>query len=144
MYNPLKKNRRHNIQKTSDMENDVKKVLEKMTDEMPGLVLSAVVLIDNGISVAELSTEAGIDATIASTYLANIVKSNLEAMKLFSGEQKTDSILITTDKNYFLVRHIPGQPFFHFVMTRKDAWLGRTRLVMEKYGQRILGVMQKK
>ena len=39
--------------------------------------------------------------------------------------------MITTEQNYFLVRQIHEQPFFLFVMTEKDEWLGRARLIMD-------------
>ena len=123
------------------MRNRLKKILEDLSCELPGLVVSAVVLIEDGLSIAELSVNPNIEAGPASAYLASIVKSNLKAIKLLGGEQKTDDILITTDHNYFLIRHIAGKPFFLFVMTRKDEWLGRARLLMKKYEKVMMKIL---
>ena len=126
------------------MKNGLKKILEDLSGELPGLVVSAVVLIEDGLSVAELSTNPNIEAGPASAYLASIVKSNLKAIKLLAGEQITDDILITTDHNYFLIRHIAGKPLFLFVMTRKDEWLGRARLLMKKCEKTIIEILDSK
>lgn len=120
------------------MKNNLKNLLEQLAEELPGFVASAVVLIEDGLSVAELSKNADVEAGAASAYLASVVKSNQKAIKHLAGGQITDDILITTDKNFFLIRHMEGKPFFLFVMTNKDEWLGRTRLVMKKYESLIL------
>ena len=123
------------------MAKGLQKILEHMAHELPGFVASAVVLIDDGLSVAELSTHPDVEAGTASAYLASIVKSNLKAIKLLAGDQTTDDILITTESNYFLIRHISGKPFFLFVMTKKDEWLGRARVLMRDYEKAVVGAL---
>ncbi|MFP4476272.1 MAG: roadblock/LC7 domain-containing protein [Desulfatibacillaceae bacterium] len=119
------------------MGSGLNKLLEDLADKLPGFVASAVVLADDGLTVAGLSRDADVDADVASAYLATIVKSNLKAVKLLAGEQATDDILITTDTNYYLVRHISGIPCFLFVMSQKNEWLGRARLLMKEYERKV-------
>jgi predicted regulator of Ras-like GTPase activity (Roadblock/LC7/MglB family) len=118
------------------------KLLEEMADKLPGFVASAVVLADDGLSVAGLSKDPEVDADVASAYLATIVKSNLKAVKLLAGDQETDDILITTGTNYYLVRHISGIPCFLFVMSRKNEWLGRARLLMKEYERKVYEMLK--
>lgn len=77
------------------------------------------------------------DAAAASAYLASIVKSNLNAIKLLAGDQVTEDILVTTNDYYFIIRHLTGQPFFIFLMTSRDSWLGKARVVMKEYDKQF-------
>lgn len=104
-----------------------------MSDAIPGVLTAAVVSINDGLSIAEDSRKKGIDSAAASAYLASIVKSNLNAIKLLTGDQVTEDILITTNDYYFIIRYLPDQPFFIFIMTNRDSWLGKARMVMKEY-----------
>ncbi|ACL04181.1 MULTISPECIES: roadblock/LC7 domain-containing protein [Desulfatibacillum] len=126
------------------MPNHLKGILENMADELPGFVASAVVLADDGLSVAKLSRDPSIDAETTSAYLGVIVKSNLKAIKLLAGDQVTDDILITTDQHYFLIRHIETKPCFLFLMAKRNEWLGRARLLMKKYEQEVIDALDRK
>ena len=126
------------------MPNHLKGVLEDMADELPGFVASAVVLADDSLSVAKLSRDPSVDAETTSAYLGVIVKSNLKAIKLLAGEQVTDDILITTDKHYFLIRHVETKPCFLFLMAKRNEWLGRARLLIKKYEKEVIDALDRK
>ena len=105
-------------------------LLERLRDELPGFLAAALVNADDGLSLAELSVKPEIEAAAASAYLASIVKSNRKAIKLLAGEQVTDDIIISTSQYHFIIRDLPGLSFFLFVMTERNEWLGRTKMVM--------------
>ena len=107
--------------------------LANMSDAIPGVLTAAVVSINDGLSIAEDCRKEGIDSAAASAYLASIVKSNVNAIKLLTGDQVTEDILVTTNDYYFIIRHLPDQPFFIFLMTTRDSWLGKIRIVMKEY-----------
>lgn len=115
------------------MIDEIKVILANMSDEIPGVLTAAVVTINDGLSIAEECRREGIDSAAASAYLASIVKSNLNAIKLLAGDQVTEDILVTTNDYYFIIRHLPDQPFFIFLMTARDSWLGKARVVMKEY-----------
>lgn len=112
-------------------------ILANMSDAIPGVLTAAVVSIDDGLSIAEECRREGIDSAAASAYLASIVKSNYNAIKLLTGDQVTEDILVTTSDYYFIIRYLPAQPFFIFLMTTKDSWLGRIRMIMEEYDEQF-------
>jgi predicted regulator of Ras-like GTPase activity (Roadblock/LC7/MglB family) len=112
-------------------------IIGEMARKLPSLVVAAVVYVEDGLPIAEFSTQDGVDANTASAYLAAIVQSNLRALDILANGQVTDDILITTNQYFFLIRHGEGRPYFLFVMTEKDEWLGRARLVMKEYYRRI-------
>ncbi len=114
----------------------IKKVqflIEKMSEELPGILAAAVVTVDDGLSIAEVSRRDDIETAAASAYLASIVKSNTRAIKLLADDEITDDILVTTSQYHFIIRHMPDQPFFIFVMTTKEEWLGKARMLIKKY-----------
>ena len=104
-----------------------------MPTELPGILAAAVVTIDDGMSIAEVSTRGDIETAAAAAYLASIVKSNAKAISLLADDEEVDDILVTTSQYHFIIRHQPEQPFFIFLMTSKEAWLGKARLLIKKY-----------
>ena len=119
------------------MINKVKKMMEAMSRELPGVLAVAVVTVDDGLSIAEVSRKEGVETAAASAYLASIVKSNGKAIGLLADDEVTDDILITTTQYHFIIRHMPDQPFFIFVMTTKDEWLGKARMMMQKFEEEL-------
>jgi len=115
------------------MINKVQRLIEAMSKELPGVLAVAVVTVDDGLSIAEVTRKEGVETAAASAYLASIVKSNGKAIGLLADNEVTDDILITTSHYHFIIRHMPKQPFFIFVMTTKDEWLGKARMLMKKF-----------
>ena len=111
----------------------VQELIRAMSNELPGVLAAAVVTVDDGLSIAEVTKKEGVETAAASAYLASIVKSNGKAIGLLADDQVTDDILITTSQYHFIIRHMPDQPFFIFVMTSKDEWLGKARLLIKKF-----------
>ena len=119
------------------MINKVQKLIDAMSKELPGVLAVAVVTVDDGLSIAEVTRKQGIETAAASAYLASVVKSNGKAIGLLADNEVTDDILITTTQYHFIIRHMPDQPFFTFVMTTKDEWLGKARMLMKKFEQEL-------
>ena len=115
----------------------VKRLIEAMSKELPGVLSAAVVTVDDGLSIAEVSKVDGLETAAASAYLASIVKSNGKAIRLLADDEVTEDILITTTQYHFIIRHTPDQPFFIFVMTNKDEWLGKARMLMKKFEEEL-------
>lgn len=108
-------------------------LIERMSKELPGVLAAAVVTIEDGMSIAEVSHRDEIETAAASAYLASIVKSNAKAIRLLADDEEVDDILVTTSQYHFIIRHQPEQPFFIFLMTSKEAWLAKARMLIKKY-----------
>ncbi len=115
------------------MINKVQDLVQKMSEELPGILAVAVVTVEDGLAIAEVSRRDDIETAAASAYLASIVKSNIRAIKLLADDEETDDILVTTSQYHFIIRHMSDQPFFLFVMTTKEEWLGKARMLIKKY-----------
>ncbi len=116
-------------------------LLDRLRDELPGFLAAALVNADDGLSLAELSVKPEIDAAAASAYLASIVKSNRKAIKLLAGEQVTDDIIISTSQYHFIIRDLPNLSFFLFVMTERNEWLGRTKMIMLAFEEEFSAIV---
>ena len=118
----------------------IQRLVAEMAQELPHILAVAVVTVDDGMSIAQASRREGLDVAAASAYLATIVKSNSKAINLLADDEDIDDILITTDHFHFIIRHMPGQPFFLFLMTSKEEWLAKARNVIKKYEPQFAGL----
>jgi predicted regulator of Ras-like GTPase activity (Roadblock/LC7/MglB family) len=114
-------------------------LLGQMSKELPGILAAAVVTVEDGMSIAEVRRSEDIETAAASAYLASIVKSNAKAINLLADDEEVEDILITTRQYHFIIRHVDDQPFFIFVMTSKEEWLGKARLLIKKYEPQFTG-----
>lgn len=108
-------------------------LIERMSKELPGILAAAVVTVDDGMSIAAVRRREDIETDAASAYLASIVRSNAKAIRLLADNEEVEDILVTTSQYHFIIRHMPEQPFFIFVMTTKEEWLAKARILIRKY-----------
>jgi len=114
-------------------------LIDQMSRELPGILAAAVVTVEDGMSIAEVSRREDVEPAVAAAYLASIVKSNTKAIKLLADDEIIEDILITTRQYHFIIRHDDSQPFFIFLMTTKDEWLAKARLLIKKYETQFVG-----
>jgi len=118
----------------------IQQLVVDMSNELPHILAVAVVTVDDGMSIAEISKKEGLETAAAAAYLSSIVKSNSKAISLLADDEIIDDILITTDKYHFIIRHMPDQPFFIFLMTSKEEWLAKARGLIKKYEPQFVGL----
>ncbi|KJR98977.1 MAG: hypothetical protein VR65_18030 [Desulfobulbaceae bacterium BRH_c16a] len=114
-------------------------LIDQMSRELPGILAAAVVTVEDGMSIAEVRRRDDIETAAAAAYLASIVKSNAKAINLLADDEEVEDILITTRQYHFIIRHVDDQPFFIFVMTTKEEWLGKARMLIKKYESQLTG-----
>lgn len=117
-------------------------LVEEMAYELPHILAVAVVTVDDGMSIAEKTRKEGLETAAASAYLASIVKSNSKAINLLADDEVVDDILITTGQYHFIIRHMPDQPFFIFLMTSREEWLAKARGLIKKYEPEFVGLRE--
>lgn len=108
-------------------------LIDQMSRELPGILAAAVVTVEDGMTIAEVRRKNDIETAAAAAYLASIVKSNAKALNLLADDEELEDILITTKQYHFIIRHQDDAPFFIFVMTSKQEWLGKARMLIRKY-----------
>ena len=123
------------------MRKKLQDILEQLASNLPGYQAAAVVAMDDGLSVAEFSTDSTMETEAAAAYLASIVKSNAKAINLLAGNQQTEDILVTTDQSYYLIRNLSGHPLFMFLMTERSEWMGKARMLIQEYEPQITSIL---
>jgi len=118
-------------------------LLERLKKELPGFLTAAVVNCDDGLALTELSLKSEIEAGAAAAYLSSIVKSNRKAIKLLANNEITDDIIVSTGQHHFIIRDLTNLPFFLFVMTDRNEWLGRTKMIMQSFETELIDIMVK-
>ncbi|CAK8724363.1 hypothetical protein H206_02300 [Candidatus Electrothrix aarhusensis] len=116
-------------------------LLERLKKELPGFLTAAVVNCDDGLTLTELSLKPEIEAGAAAAYLSSIVKSNRKAIKLLANNEITDDIIVSTSQHHFIIRDLTNLPFFLFVMTDRNEWLGRTKMIMQSLEIELIDIM---
>ncbi len=114
-------------------------LIDQMSRELPGILAVAVVTVEDGMSIAEVSRRDDVEPAVAAAYLASIVKSNVKAINLLADDELVEDILITTSNYHFIIRHDAKQPFFIFLMTSKEEWLAKSRQLIKKYETQFAG-----
>jgi hypothetical protein len=127
----------------SKTEKDLKIILEHMATRILGYIASAVVDLETGLSVSQICADPEIDCDAISVYLASIVNSHIRSSKAIPGIRDISDISLTTDKNYFVIRILPEQQVFIYVMTEMKGRLESKRSIMEKYGNVIIKTLKK-
>ena len=123
------------------MRHKLQNILKQMAEDLTGFETAAVVSVDDGLSVAEFSRDPKTETAAASAYLASIVKSNAKAIKLLTGNQRTEDILVSTDQYYYLIRDLSDQPLFIFLMTHRGEWLGKARMLLQDYEPQLIAIL---
>ncbi len=116
-------------------------LLERLKKELPGFLTAAIVNCDDGLSLSELSVQPETEAGTAAAYLSSIVKSNRKAIKLLANNAVTDDIIVSTEQHHFIIRDLNNLPFFLFVMTDRNEWLGRTKMVMQSFEAELIDIV---
>lgn len=117
---------------------EIQYLVKKMSQELPHLLAAGVVSLEDGFPLAEAENNVGIDTAAVSAYLTSVVKSNSNGIHLLGENHISDDILITTDQCHIIVRHGQGSPFFIFLVTGKEVWLAKARLLIKRYEPEFL------
>ncbi len=109
-------------------------ILEKFGSEVPELIETVIVRIDDGISIGGFSANPNFDLATSSAAYAEVIKSHSKAVELIGTDLvgETEDILITMENTYFLLRML-GEKHYHGLAITKKGNLGLSRVIMKKY-----------
>jgi predicted regulator of Ras-like GTPase activity (Roadblock/LC7/MglB family) len=126
------------------VEKRLKQILEHMTTTIEGIVASAVVLQTDGLELATLTTDTGTDCEAVSAFVAGLVNSNQKSAELLGTEHGAEDIIAATAQNFLVIRPIPAQGVFFYVMTEKNNRLGKTWSTMKKYEKYVIETLDRR
>ena len=123
----------------NQMATKLDEILMDMGNEVNGYVASIVSGMD-GLNIAQHATSRVDPETISAQLTLLLKLVDTSAGKLNAGALEDE--LITTDKNFVLMRYLPGKQYFLGVaVDRKGSNLGNLRLMSRIYAERISKAM---
>ena len=123
----------------SQMAQKLDDILKEMSTDVSGYVSSIVAGMD-GLNIAQHSLDRANPETISAqlTLLVKLVDTSVGKLK--AGELEDE--LVTTERNYVLMRYLPGKQYFlGMAIDRKASNLGNLRLMSRIYADRISKAM---
>ncbi|HUG61624.1 MAG TPA: hypothetical protein VMP03_07255 [Methylomirabilota bacterium] len=121
--------------------NAIQKAVEEFRSHFVGFVSTDVVHIESGMSIAGTSADPEFNASVASSYYADLIQSNRQALDLLKlGAQSAEDILISTGKVFILLRML-GEDYYHCLVIWRSDNLGFARLMMRRAEPRFLAAL---
>jgi predicted regulator of Ras-like GTPase activity (Roadblock/LC7/MglB family) len=93
----------------------------KIEDEVNGVIATAVVDLDSGMTLAAKSNRSDFDLTVASAYNSELVKQKLKIMKALNLKSSLEDVLLTLSDQIHLIKILPGNTTFLYLAAERGA-----------------------
>ena len=100
--------------------------MAKMEADITGVIASAIVDLESGMTLAAKSNRAEFDLTVASAYNSELVKQKLKIMRALNLKTTLEDMLLTLGDQYHLIKILPGGTAFLYLAAEK----GNTNLAI--------------
>ena len=113
------------VQRENIMAN-VKRTLESLLSDIDGAMAAAIVDYKSGMALGTVGT--GLDLEVAAAGNTEVVRAKMKTMSNLGLKGAIEDILITLDKQYHIIRPVPDQTLFtYLVLNREQANLAMAR-----------------
>ena len=90
-------------------------VIAKIEGDVNGVVASAVVDLDSGMTLAAKSNRPEFDLAVASAYNSELVKQKMKIMKALNLKSTLEDMLLTLSDQFHLIKFLPGGASFVYL-----------------------------
>ncbi|MGB9589618.1 MAG: hypothetical protein ACP5QG_08630 [candidate division WOR-3 bacterium] len=129
------------VKEKEKIEVEMRYVLERVAEEVPGFLYTAVVDMEMAGPIYELSSpDMSVDGTRAASLCTDLVRSHLRNLDCLGGDDvlgHTTDIFIATDKYNIILRPLPEVMCCHVLFINKNGSLGSARAAVQKYSDSI-------
>lgn len=94
-------------------------VIAKIEGDVNGVVASAVVDLESGMTLAAKSNRADFDLAVASAYNSELVKQKMKIMKALNLKSTLEDMLLTLSDQFHLIKFLPGGNSFLYLAAEK-------------------------
>jgi hypothetical protein len=111
------------------------RLVEGVRNELPGLLGTAVIDLETGMSLASFSGTGAFDPETAGAYHTEAIKKQLRAMEAFAlNDSPLEDVIVTVDTQMHLMRLNRSQTKFLYVaISPRDTNLAIARKVLHRY-----------
>lgn len=95
-------------------------VIAKIEGDVNGVVATAVVDLDSGMTLAAKSNRSDFDLAVASAYNSELVKQKMKIMKALNLKASLEDMLLTLTDQFHLIKFLPGGTSFLYLAAEKS------------------------
>ena len=95
--------------------------ISKIEADVQGVIATAAVDLESGMTLAAKSNRADFDLTVASAYNSELVKQKMKIMRALNLKSSLEDMLLTLSDQYHVIRLLPGGTGFIYLAADRSA-----------------------
>ena len=95
--------------------------IAKIEADVNGVIATAAVDLESGMTLAAKSNRGDFDLTVASAYNSELVKQKLKIMRALNLKVALEDMLLTLTDQYHLIKILPGGTSFLYLAAERSA-----------------------
>lgn len=112
----------------------LQEMIAKIESDVSGVIATAAVDLESGMTLAAKSNRGDFDLTVASAYNSELVKQKLKIMKALNLKVNLEDMLLTLTDQYHLIKLLPGgASFLYLAVDRGSTNLAILRNAVNKH-----------
>jgi hypothetical protein len=95
-------------------------VFGKIEGDVNGVIATAVVDLESGMTLAAKSNRADFDLAVASAYNSELVKQKMKIMRALNLKSSLEDMLLTLTDQFHLIKFLPGGTSFLYLAAERS------------------------
>ena len=109
-------------------------MIAKIEGDVNGVIATAAVDLESGMTLAAKSNKSEFDLTVASAYNSELVKQKMKIMRALNLKDGLEDMLLTLSSQFHLIKFLPGGTSFLYLAAEKAGTnLGILRTAVGKH-----------
>jgi hypothetical protein len=115
-------------------EKSLLEVFGRIEDDVAGVIATAVVDLESGMTLAAKTNRPEFDLAVASAYNSELVKQKLKIMRALNLKSSLEDMLLTLSDQFHLIKFLPGgTSFLYLAADRSGTNLAILRISVAKH-----------
>jgi hypothetical protein len=115
-------------------EKSLLEVFGRIEDDVAGVIATAVVDLESGMTLAAKTNRPDFDLAVASAYNSELVKQKLKIMRALNLKSSLEDMLLTLSDQFHLIKFLPGgASFLYLAADRSGTNLAILRISVGKH-----------
>ena len=115
-------------------EKSLLEVFGRIEEDVAGVIATAIVDLESGMTLAAKTNRADFDLAVASAYNSELVKQKLKIMRALNLKSSLEDMLLTLSDQFHLIKFLPGgASFLYLAADRSGTNLAILRISVGKH-----------
>jgi hypothetical protein len=102
-------------------EKSLLEVFARIEDDVTGVIATAVVDLESGMTLAAKTNRPDFDLAVASAYNSELVKQKLKIMRALNLKSSLEDMLLTLSDQFHLIKFLPGGTSFLYLAADRSS-----------------------